>query len=207
MRAGVDEVLHFSEDPTITEFVPHVAPTATDPVAFVWAVDGARAPDYWFPRQCPRAMAWSTAGTTEADKLRVLGPTAERVHMIEYAWLERMQGAQLFAYRFAASGFEPYGSATAPHAYVARHPVRPVGPPEPVGDLLALRQEAGIEVRLVKSLWPWWEVVITTTVGFSGIRLRNADRREPGSNHQPVTDGAPAPQAPRADQPPSEAMT
>ncbi len=174
MRPAAGEVLHFSEDPTITDFVPHVARTATDPNAYVWAVDRVRAPDYWFPRQCPRAMAWPTAQTTPEDRLRVLGPTATRVHMIEYAWLARVQAARVFAYRFAAADFEPYGDPSDPHAVVARRPVRPLGPPEAVGDLLALHEQAGIEVRLVESLWPWWEVVITTTAGFSGIRLRNA---------------------------------
>ena len=167
-------MLHFSEDPTITEFVPHVARTTTDPVAYVWAVDEAHAPSYWFPRQCPRAMAWSTTSTTASDRLRVLGPSASRVHMIEYAWLQRVQAAELFAYRFSASGFDPYGDPSSPHALVARSPVRPLGPPYPLGDLLALHQAAGIEVRLVDSLWPWWDVVVTTSVGFSGIRLANS---------------------------------
>ncbi|WP_305788309.1 DUF6886 family protein [Symbioplanes lichenis] len=59
MRPEPGQVLHFSEDPTITRFRPHVAATAQQPEAYVWAVDAARAPDYWFPRQCPRAMAWA----------------------------------------------------------------------------------------------------------------------------------------------------
>ena len=59
MRPEPDEVLHFSEDPTITRFVPHVAATARQPAAYVWAVDAVLAPAYWFPRQCPRAMAWA----------------------------------------------------------------------------------------------------------------------------------------------------
>jgi hypothetical protein len=174
MRPRVGEVLHFSEDATITEFVPHVARTSTDPTAYVWAVDAAQAPSYWFPRECPRAMAWLTASTTAADRQLVLGPTALRVHMIEYAWLGRLQTTQLFGYRFAAAEFEPYGSSAAPHAFVARGPVRPLGPPEPVGDLLLLHEKAGIEIRLVDSLWPWWEVVTATSLGFSGIRLANA---------------------------------
>ena len=57
MRPARGQVLHFSEDPTITVFEPHVARTARLPDAYVWAVDGAQAPSYWFPRQCPRAMA------------------------------------------------------------------------------------------------------------------------------------------------------
>jgi hypothetical protein len=54
--------MHFSEDPTITLFAPHLAATAQVPDPYVWAVDAQRAPDYWFPRQCPRAMAWVDRG-------------------------------------------------------------------------------------------------------------------------------------------------
>lgn len=174
MRPAAGELLHFSEDPSITEFVPHVAQTASEATAYVWAVNAAHAPSYWFPRQCPRAMAWVTTGTTDADRQRVLGPGAERVHLVEYDWLDRIQQVRLFAYRFDAADFEPHGDRLDPHAFVARHPVQPLGPAEPVGDLLNLQEAAGIEVRLASSLWPWWETVITTTPRFSGIRLRNA---------------------------------
>lgn len=166
--------MHFSEDSSITQFVPHVAETASEATAYVWAVDGAHAPGYWFPRQCPRAMAWVTAQTTDADRQRVLGSHPTRVHMVEYAWLQRIQTAQVFAYRFDAAEFKPYNGALDAHAFVAQHPVLPLGPAEPVGDLLALHEAAQIELRLTHSLWPWWEAVMTTTVGFSGIRLRNA---------------------------------
>jgi hypothetical protein len=57
MRPAAGEVLHFSEDPSIARFVPHVAATAREPKPYVWAVDAEQAPSYWFPRQCPRAMA------------------------------------------------------------------------------------------------------------------------------------------------------
>lgn len=63
MRPESGQVLHFSEDPVITRFVPHVAATAQQPEAYVWAVDHDRAPDYWFPRQCPRAPAWVEPAT------------------------------------------------------------------------------------------------------------------------------------------------
>lgn len=172
MRPGPGEVLHFSEDPTITEFVPHVAATAQQPEAYVWAVDHDRCPDYWFPRQCPRAMAWLGENTTTADRLAILGPSASRVHMVEYGWLEAIRRASVYAYRLAAEAFEPFGDP--PHAMVSTVPVRPLGPPEPVGDLLALHDGAGIELRVVNNLWPWWDAVIASTVEFSGIRLKNA---------------------------------
>ncbi|MGW4116338.1 DUF6886 family protein [Actinosynnema sp. NPDC004786] len=169
MRPKPGEVLHFSEDPTIARFEPHVAATARQPEAYVWAVDHDRAPDYWFPRECPRVLAW-VLPTTSAEDREWLG--VDRVHAIEYRRLPEFTTARLYAYRFAAGPFRPFGDP--PHAHVATRPVEPLGPPEPVGDLLALHEEAGIELRLTANLWPFWRRVTAGTLGFSGIRLRNA---------------------------------
>jgi len=123
VRPRPGEVLHFSEDPTITRFVPHVAATAQQPEAYVWAVDDGRAPDYWFPRDCPRAMAWATSTSSAADRERILGPGGgERVHAVEYRWLDAMRAVRLYAYRFAADRFRPFGEPV-PHALVATEPV------------------------------------------------------------------------------------
>ena len=85
MRPDAGQVLHFSEDPTITVFAPHVARTSRQAAAYVWAVDAERAPAYWFPRQCPRAMAWTTPRTTTADAAHIIGPGAgSRVHAVEW---------------------------------------------------------------------------------------------------------------------------
>lgn len=170
-------MLHFSEDPTITRFVPHVAATARQPEAYVWAVDDLRALDYWFPRDCPRAMAWTVASTSNADRERILGPGGgDRVHAIEYDWVAKLLSVRLFAYRFSAERFTPFGEPT-PHAVVSVEPVEPLGPPEPVGDLLQLHRDAGIQLRVLDNLWEFWDAVITSTLGFSGIRLRYARPR------------------------------
>lgn len=176
MRPEPGQVLHFSEDPTITRFVPHVAATARQRDAYVWAVDAAQSPDYWFPRSCPRAMAWSVPATTEQDRDRLLGPGGARVHAVEYGWLDALRTVTLFAYRLPAGSFTPFGDGT-PHAQVSTRPVEPLGPPEPVGDLLALHDAAGIELRVLTTLWPLWDAVTTSTLGFSGIRLGNARPR------------------------------
>lgn len=166
-------MLHFSEDPTITRFAPHVAATARQAEPYVWAVDARRSPDYWFPRQCPRAMAWVTAATADADRERIVGVgSGERVHAIEYRWLDAMRTVELFAYRLPAEKFRPFGTPV-PNAHVATEPVEPLGPAEPVGDLLALHEQAGIQLRVLADIGPFWAAVITSTLGFSGIRLRN----------------------------------
>jgi hypothetical protein len=180
MRPAQGEVLHFSEDPTITEFRPHVAATAQISGAYVWAVDAERCPDYWFPRACPRGMAWAVAGSTPTDRDAILGRGGGvRVHAVEYGWLDRMRATRLYAYRLPAEPFAPIGEPV-PHAVVATVPVVPLGPPVPVGDLLALHEAAGIQLRILPNLWPFWDAVVESTLGFSGIRLRNALPRPPG---------------------------
>ena len=179
MIPAAGEIVHFSEDPTITQFVPHVAATAQRPGAYVWALGPDRAPCYWFPRQCPRATAWVGDKTTDEDRDRVLGSAADkaRVHAIEYRWLEAMRSTQLYVYRFAAEAFQPSDDQAVPTAFVATEPVTPLGPAEPVGELLALHDDAGIELRVLSNLWPFWDVVTSSTLEFSGIRLANARPR------------------------------
>jgi hypothetical protein len=168
-------VLHFSEDATIGTFEPRVPPPSSalaSPV--VWAIDADRAPDYWFPRQCPRAMAWVGPATTDVDRERIIGAgSGRRVHVIEYAWLEAMREVELYAYRLPSGTFRPI-SADDPHALVSEVAVQPIGAPERVGDLFALHAEADIQLRVLDNLWTFWWEAIHSTVQFSGIRLRNA---------------------------------
>lgn len=168
MRPEKGQVLHFSEDPTITVFEPHVAATSKYAEAYVWAVDHERAPDYWFPRKCPRAMAWAQPSTTEADRLGIIGDE-QRVHAVEYGWLEAMRTVELYAYRLSAADFEPFGD----YCHVSTRTVRPLGPPERVGDLFALHASAGIQFRVLPNLWPFWDRVTISSLAFSGIRLAN----------------------------------
>lgn len=177
-----DEVLHFSEDPRITEFVPHVAKTAQQPEAYVWAVDRIHAPAYWFPRDCPRAMARIGPTTTPEDVERILGPGGGwRVHAIEHGWLERFQSVVLYAYRFAKSEFRPFGDGPTPHAWVSTTTVRPLGPAEPVGSLVAAHDAAGIQLRVLDNLWAFWDACVASSLPSNGIRLLNARPRRENS--------------------------
>ena len=98
------------------------------------------------------------------------------MHALERGWLQRMRDATRYAYRLPARPFRPLG--TPPYAYVSTETVRPLGPPERVGDLLALHRVAGIELRVLHTLWPFWRAVVGSALGFSGVRLRNAEPRE-----------------------------
>ena len=171
-------VYHFSEDPTIEIFRPHVPKTRRDePDAepLVWAIDEEHAPLYWFPRDCPRVTFWAGPETPPDVTERFLGHTAaKRVHAIECAWLERMRNTQVYAYRFAAEKFEPWEDADG--HYVAHCEVIPLSV-EPVGDLLTRHAEVGIELRITPSLWVLADAIPNTGLRFSMVRLRNASPR------------------------------
>ena len=175
---------HFSEDPTITVFHsrqppprgPLSAPLTPDEATarLVWAIDEDHAPLYWFPRDCPRVAYWALPTSPPEDLDRFFGHTTARwVIAIEGAWLERMQRAQLYAYRLPGELFSPQGAHGGPGYYLAREPVVPLSV-EPVGDLLARFVAAGIELRITPSLWPLHRALIPATLHFSMVRMRNA---------------------------------
>ncbi|MFJ8822807.1 DUF6886 family protein [Streptomyces sp. NPDC102467] len=62
---------------------------------------------------------------------------------------------------------------------MATETVVPLGPPEPIGELLTLHQQADRQLRFVNDIWAYWDTVTTGTMGFSGIRMRNATPRRP----------------------------
>lgn len=155
------ELLHFSEDPSIRAFVPHVAATAQQPEAYVWTVDALNSPCYWFPRQCPRVCSWDAADAR-----------GTRVHAVEERWLPTIRVTTLWAYRFAAADFEAFGER--PHAHVATRRVEPLGPPVEVSDLVGLHERHGIELRVLPELEPYFTRVRERGLEFSGIRMGNA---------------------------------
>ena len=47
----------------------------------------------------------------------------------------------------------------------------------PLRDLIQRHREAGIELRFVANLWPFWDDVVQSGLPFSGVRLSNAAPR------------------------------
>lgn len=167
---GPHALWHVSEDPTIEVFRPHRAPTALEDEELVWAIDTRHVPMFWFPRDCPRGCAWASDRTSPEDVERFFGHTdARRIHVIEGAWLARVQACRLYAYRLPD---EPFARHSVGGYWVARETVEPLELVE-VGDLLGRHADAGIELRIAPSIWAWWEHVAFSTLDFSGSRLKN----------------------------------
>jgi hypothetical protein len=152
---------HVSEDATIARFEPRDRR--------VWAIDTRHVPLYWFPRDCPRATFWAVESTSDEDVDRFLaGDRTRRVHVIEPVWLERMQRAELAAYRLPAETFERDD-----RYWISPTAVEPLER-RILSDLLALHAHAEIELRIAPGLLDLWDRVVASTLDFSGIRLRNA---------------------------------
>jgi hypothetical protein len=167
---GPRALWHVSEDPSIERFAPHVSATAELDEPLVWAIDTRHLPLYWFPRDCPRGTFWADATTSPADAERLLGGSS-RVHAIEESWLERMRTTDVYAYRLPEAPFDAYPDVGG--YWVSRETIEPLEV-RPLGDLVALHEDAEIELRVVPDLWPLWNEVVASTLEFSGMRLRNA---------------------------------
>lgn len=169
---GPHALWHVSENPSLVRFEPHVSATAESREPRVWAVDTRHLPFFWFPRQCPRGMFWATSTTTPEDaELLVESP---RVHAVESGWLGRIRAARVVAYRMPGATFTPHPEVGG--YWLSSETVEPLERVE-LGDLLDRHAGSGIELRIVPTLWPLWDRVVSSTLEFSGIRLHNAQPR------------------------------
>ncbi|HMK12517.1 MAG TPA: hypothetical protein VK461_13085 [Acidimicrobiales bacterium] len=162
-------LLHFSEDPSIARFVPHVPATNPAHAPAVWAIDAEHAPVYWFPRDCPRGSVWANDASQRQVLRERFHTTASRVQTTTLAWLARVRNARLFVYELPRAAFVEWPAAEG--QWIARDVVEPLAV-RPVGDLLDLHATAGIELRFVPDLTPFWEAVVSSGLPFSGVRLR-----------------------------------
>ncbi len=165
---------HFSEDPYIERFVPHVPRTNRSHAPAVWAIDAEHAPLYWFPRDCPRVAVWPRHEREQAGFEARFATMATRLHAIESGWLDRMRIATIYRYEFDAQAFQPWEGADG--QWISDRAVAPISV-APVGDLLAAHVDAGIELRIVPSLWPLYDIARGGEFDFSLVRMHNAQSR------------------------------
>jgi hypothetical protein len=162
---------HFSEDPTITEFVPRAPLAHPDTEPFVWAIDEWHAPLYYVPRDCPRVCFWPLLTTTSEDSEQFFSYVSGRmVIAMETAWVERLMTTALYRYTFDHAPFFPVHDHG---VHLSRETVAPLRV-EPMGNLMERLREAEVELRFCPSLVPLGERIIQTSLHFSLIRMRNA---------------------------------
>jgi hypothetical protein len=161
-------LFHVSEESGIERFEPRPSPYTDDPV--VWAIDADRLRNYLLPRECPRVTYYAGCETTAADVERFLG-ASPAVIAVESAWLERLRSCRLYCYHLPPQTFACMDECAG--YFVSRRPVVPAQV-EVVDDLLAALLRRGVELRFVPNLWPLRDAVVSSTLRYSLIRMRNA---------------------------------
>lgn len=167
---------HFSERPGIVRFEPRTVDSYPEPV--VWAIDDARQCNYLLPRDCPRVTFYAGPNTSAADRRQFLGDQSAIV-AIESAWRERVETAIVFRYHLPPDDFVCIDAPAG--YYVCRRAVVP-DRVEPIRNLPSAIQKAGATLRCYPSLWPLHDAIVSSTLAYSMIRMRNAHPR--AESHQ-----------------------
>jgi hypothetical protein len=165
-------LFHVSEEPGIERFEPRPSQNADEPV--VWAVDADRLRNYLLPRECPRVTYYAGRETTAADVERFLG-SSPAVVAVESGWLERLRSCRLYCYHMPPETFTCIDDCAG--YFVSREAVVPARV-QVVDDLPAALLGRGVELRFVPNLWALGDAVVSSTLRFSLIRMRNALPRD-----------------------------
>ena len=168
---GLVRLFHFSDDPAIACFVPHVPASNPGQSPAVWAIDEQHEAAYWFPRDCPRVTVWCDRRDRRAKFQNDFGTSSARVQAIERGQLAAMGAAHLHRYELPIEAFEPWAEADG--QWICRVPVEPIRV-APFGNLIGRHREAGIDLRVLDSLWDLHDRVATGRWPFSIIRMSEA---------------------------------
>lgn len=164
-------LFHVSDRPAITLFEPRQLDTLPYPA--VWAITEARLCNYLLPRDCPRVTYHAISSSNQADIER-FGASPKPSVAIESAWEERARDATVYLYRFDSTGFELVDENAG--YYVSRAAVAPTSV-ETITDLPMAIANRGGRLLVEPSLWPLRDAIAVSTLGFSMIRMRNAQPR------------------------------
>lgn len=169
---------HISDRPGIELFEPRPCTNGLTDKHVVWAIDEEHLPNYLLPRDCPRVTFFAREDSTADDVARFMcGTVARRVIAVESGWYSRITSVRLCQYSFDPASFTLLDETAG--YYVSEKPVRPVSE-RAIDDAVSELLKQDIELRVMKSLWELREAVIHSSLGFSIIRMRNAQPPERG---------------------------
>ena len=173
-----DQLYHISEEANIQIFKPRPSPSYFENINddVVFAVSDKLLHNYLFPRDCPRVTFYAGPNTTETDKEKFLGQTsAQFVIAIESKWLPTLQQTKLYCYEFPKECFLLLDECAG--YYISYMTVTPNSVYTIVNALEELFKR-NIELRILPNLWKLADAVVTSTLSFSLIRIKNAKGRE-----------------------------
>ena len=168
-----ERIYHVSETAGITRFEPRADAEGR---LRVWAIGESRLHNYLLPRDCPRVTYYANATTSNDDRRAFYTVSdTQSVVAIEQTWLASARSARLYVYEFAAHDFVLEDAIAA--YYVSTRSAAPISHREVTDPLIELFARA-VELRVLSSLWPLRDAVVGSSLGFSIIRMRNAQPRD-----------------------------
>lgn len=175
---------HVSEQPDIARFDPRPAPDPSSGQTglLVWAIDDAHLHNYLLPRDCPRVTFYARAALGRSDShpedaARLLGgTTATYVIAIEADWFERVLSQTLYVYSFFPESFAMIDEGAG--YYISGESAIPQCVMK-LDNLPAELFRRNVELRVMPSLWKLRDAVVSSSLQFSIIRMRNAGPRLP----------------------------
>lgn len=177
MNFESDKLFHVSEEGNIALFTPRPSPSYFENIGgnVVFAISGKLLHNYLFPRNCPRVTYYVGQQTSLSDKENFFEQTsADYIIAIEAFWFERIQQMQLYCYEFSPDGFALL-DANAGY-YTSCKEITPLSV-HPVSNIIAELFKRNIELRIVQELWTLANRVVSSTLSFSLIRMKNAAAR------------------------------
>lgn len=180
-------LFHISEFPDIRIFEPRPVKFDTYDIDgdAVWAIDEEHLPNYFLPRDCPRICIHRGPLTTGDDIRKYFGDSeAGSIIYVERDWMERIDEEVLYMYEFEGKGFRPIDENAG--YYISGKPVIPLNMSK-IKSLPEQLKKFDVELRPLGSLWDLREEVISSTLCYSMIRMRNASPpRDANKKYHPL---------------------
>lgn len=169
------KIYHVSEDGNIEAFKPRPSPSKFPNINgnVVFGINNKLLHNYLLPRDCPRVTYYAGIKTTKQDKIKFLGQsTADFVIAIEAKWFSLIQQTTLYCYEFDEVYFSILDECAG--YYISYKEVKPntiTKISDPIKELL---KRNNVELRILPTLWNLADQVVTSSLNFSLIRMRNA---------------------------------
>ncbi|QMW01468.1 DUF6886 family protein [Spirosoma foliorum] len=168
------KLFHISEDPNIRLFKPRPSPTQYEKIKgdVVFAVNDTLLHNYFFPRDCPRVAYFRNEVTVEHDIESFFSTSlADYIITVEASWYYKIKNTTLFCYEFDPETFTLLDENAG--YYISYETVKPISVKK-IDDLIEELLSRNIELRFTPNLWKLADLLNSSTLGYSMIRLRNA---------------------------------
>ncbi len=174
MELNQFSLFHISQNPDIQFFQPRIYSQHSNlEKAVVFGVSIEYLYNYLLPRDCPRISFYALDSSNQADiEKYLMEENSKKVLVIEKKWLPIISNTVLHCYALPIEPFTLWNKEAG--YYISQETITPITCIS-ITSILEVLLSYPIELRLVDSLQPLANLLPTTSLHYSMIRLRNAN--------------------------------